>query len=280
MKICHFHALISYAAQDFFASTVHDSIIYSCFLLHFSFKVGSDKSDQPYSKLVNSFHGDGSKAAEEKSMTMGGWEKITAPFNAASKWCDYVSSRRKIMKRKLSKATATLREGPAPRDGQTRKHNFANLNSTHQGIDSDINDDDDANDDQAKSFTSDATGSIDMRTSGTKLQKTTPNSRALIYYFSKLAGSADIEDAIDLDFVEGLIDNGADVNVTDKHGQTIFHEVARAWHTDVAKFLLEQNADINKADKFGRTPLHVASAVNYPEMVQFLCENGGEFLFE
>ena len=70
------------------------------------------------------------------------------------------------------------------------------------------------------------------------------------------------------------MDNGADINTTDKYGQTVFHEVARAWHVDVAQFLLSLNADVNKCDRYGRTPLHVAAAVNYPEMVKFLIENG------
>lgn len=233
-------------------------------------------SNQPYTKLVSSFNGD-EKKSEPDIGTADNWQKITRPLNAVSKWCDYVSSRRKILKKKFSKEAVTQREGPAPKGEQRRKGMFENLNSTHQGIDSDMNDEeDDESIDLSKSFTSDMTSSIGVKNSEIKSAKATPNSRALIYYFSKLAGSSNMEDVVDLDFVEGLIDNGADINVCDKHGQTIFHEVARAWHIDVAKFLIEKNADVNKADKFGRTPIHVASAVNYPEMVKFLFENGGE----
>jgi ankyrin repeat protein len=45
---------------------------------------------------------------------------------------------------------------------------------------------------------------------------------------------------MDFSFVESLLQNGASVKSSDKHGQTIFHEVARSWHTDVAQFLLTQ----------------------------------------
>lgn len=97
---------------------------------------------------------------------------------------------------------------------------------------------------------------------------------ALLHYFAKLASSNDVTDTMDYDFVESLLKNGASINTTDKHGQTVFHEVARSWHTDVAKFLIDHGADVNQSDKFGRSPLHVASAVDYAEMIEFLIHNG------
>lgn len=62
---------------------------------------------------------------------------------------------------------------------------------------------------------------------------------ALIHYLASLANSNNSDDIFDFDFVESLIENGADVNSTDRNGQTIFHEVARSWNVDVAFFLLE-----------------------------------------
>ena len=62
---------------------------------------------------------------------------------------------------------------------------------------------------------------------------------ALLHYFAKLASSNDANDQMDYDFVESLLKNGASINTTDRHGQTVFHEVARSWHTDVAKFLID-----------------------------------------
>ena len=104
------------------------------------------------------------------------------------------------------------------------------------------------------------------------------SNRALLIYFAKLA-RADPESAttvVDFDFVDSLLQSGADVNVCDRYGQTILHEAARAWHCDVALFLMQNGGDLNKADKFGRSPLHVAAAVDYPEMITFLYEHGGK----
>ena len=72
---------------------------------------------------------------------------------------------------------------------------------------------------------------------------------------------------------------GADINYSDRHGQTCMHEIARGWHTDVAYFALSRGADIDKQDKYGRTPLHLAAAVNYPEMVSWLITNEGTTFF-
>uniref|UniRef100_H2ZHL3 Ion transport domain-containing protein n=1 Tax=Ciona savignyi TaxID=51511 RepID=H2ZHL3_CIOSA len=80
---------------------------------------------------------------------------------------------------------------------------------------------------------------------------------------------------VDFNYIENLITEGADINCTDRHGQTILHESARAWHTDIALFLLENGANINQADKFGRSPLHVAAATDYAEMVDVLIQKGG-----
>ena len=100
--------------------------------------------------------------------------------------------------------------------------------------------------------------------------------KALIIYFANVAKSKDDDEKLDLKFVSSLLQNGADINFGDRHGQTMIHEVARGWHTDVMKFAILHGADLNKADHFGRTPLHLASAMNYAEMVEFLIQNEGE----
>ena len=100
--------------------------------------------------------------------------------------------------------------------------------------------------------------------------------RSLILYFSKLGKAKDENENIDLKFLESMLKGGTDVNFADKHGQTIMHEIARAWHPNVLKFIIEHGGDVNQADYYGRTPLHLASAVDYPEMVEFLVKNGGK----
>lgn len=66
----------------------------------------------------------------------------------------------------------------------------------------------------------------------------TVRNHALLHYFANLARSNNFNDKMDFAFVQSLIKNGASINTADKHGQTVFHEVSRSWHTDVAKFLL------------------------------------------
>ena len=63
---------------------------------------------------------------------------------------------------------------------------------------------------------------------------------ALLNYFASLANSNSNEDEFDFNFVQSLIANGANVDCTDKNGQTVFHEVARSWNLDVAMFLLDR----------------------------------------
>ncbi|KAK3714551.1 hypothetical protein QZH41_014228, partial [Actinostola sp. cb2023] len=102
------------------------------------------------------------------------------------------------------------------------------------------------------------------------------SSRALLYYFAKLAANSNEQEIIDLEFVNTLITTGADINISDRHGQTVMHEAARQWEVEVAQFLMDKGANINQADKYGRSPLHVAAAVDYPEMVQFLVDSGAD----
>lgn len=52
------------------------------------------------------------------------------------------------------------------------------------------------------------------------------SNQALIQYFAKLGQSKNEDEVIDLDFVHTLLASGADINCTDKHGQTVMHEVS------------------------------------------------------
>ncbi|KAK7492930.1 hypothetical protein BaRGS_00015877 [Batillaria attramentaria] len=97
------------------------------------------------------------------------------------------------------------------------------------------------------------------------------SNRALLHHFSKLTKE---DDCVNLDWVESLLDKGADINTADKVGQTVLHEAVRAWHSDVAKWLIEHGADVDKGDFRGRTPLHVAAIVDSPDLVNLLIDSG------
>ncbi|XP_065664110.1 transient receptor potential cation channel subfamily A member 1 [Hydra vulgaris] len=107
------------------------------------------------------------------------------------------------------------------------------------------------------------------------LNKVAAASKALIIYFSKMAKKGS-KDTVDFRFLESLILGGANVNVADKHGQTVMHEVARNWNVDVAKFFIDFGANVNQTDKWGRSPLHLASAVDHFEMVKYLINNSAD----
>lgn len=70
---------------------------------------------------------------------------------------------------------------------------------------------------------------------------------ALIHYLATLANSNNQDDTFDFDFVENLLKNGADINSSDKTGQTVFHEVARSWNIDVANFLIQHGMYVRRS---------------------------------
>ena len=191
-------------------------------------------------------------------------------LDIGKKWRNYCCERRANKHKSDS-----YRKGPAPVDEYDQKKSINQ--ATYGTLDSDVED---------LEFEEDRkNGTVDKSVKHYNKVKSKTNNkgdslascRALIVYFSKLAKSKDEHDTIDLDFVDNLLQGGADINFPDRYGQTILHEIARGWHPDVAKFALEHQADVNKCDSYGRTPLHLAAAVDYEQMVEYLVQNGGRF---
>ena len=171
--------------------------------------------------------------------------------NVVSKWKSFSTKRKET-----GDKSSMYRKGPAPLDEPGKKKRKTMLRCTHGTLDSDV----------------ESVGDSDIEPG---VDNSLASSKGLILYFAKLATSRDEDETVDLQFVYSLLQGGADINFTDKHGQTILHEISRAWHSDVGKFLLSHGADINKGDKFGRTPLHLAASVGYTDMIVFLVDNGG-----
>ena len=59
----------------------------------------------------------------------------------------------------------------------------------------------------------------------TQHQMVVVSNRNLIQYFAKFGQSESDGDSIDLEFVDSLLSRGANINCTDKYGQTLLHEV-------------------------------------------------------
>ena len=197
----------------------------------------------------------------DRSSLVAAWNILHRQNNAISKWKHYVCTKRESGKRRRSekrfRISANLKEPVAFLDSDIEETEAVNNNISEVGNDSET-----------------GLNSQNLQTVNAQCA----SNRALLIYFAKLA-RADPESpttVVDFDFVDSLLQSGADINVCDRYGQTIFHEASRAWHCDVALYLIEKGADINKTDKYGRTAMHVAAAVNYAEMITFLFEQGGE----
>lgn len=200
------------------------------------------------------------KNSRRKSSTEN-WDMVSKEIVTVSRWKDYARSMRKI-KRKDNL-------------GSSKKHSTTE-NTVEQKcvLDSDV---EDLGRDRTAMYDTNAyMKPLPAVNDGEPANPSLVSSRAVIIYFAQMAKeSLESEKELDFDFIERLLEAGADLNFPDRYGQTILHEVARIWHVDVAKFALENGGVVNKADNYGRTPLHVAAAVDYPEMVEFLVKNGG-----
>ncbi len=78
-----------------------------------------------------------------------------------------------------------------------------------------------------------------------------------------------------------LLDEGADVNATDRWGRTplfiaTFEEPLVEDRLPTVRLLLDRGADVNARDESGSTPLHVAAAMGEVEVVDLLIERGAD----
>ena len=73
--------------------------------------------------------------------------------------------------------------------------------------------------------------------------------------------------------VKLLIQNGADLNETDKEGCSPLHIAIRLKHTAIVKLLIQNGADLTKTDHKGYFPLNLAILHRQPAMVKLLLEN-------
>lgn len=64
-------------------------------------------------------------------------------------------------------------------------------------------------------------------TDASKVDKEMKNihNRNLIEYFARMAQSKNEDECVNLDYILSVLNNGADINCTDKYKQTVLHEV-------------------------------------------------------
>jgi ankyrin repeat protein len=82
------------------------------------------------------------------------------------------------------------------------------------------------------------------------------------------------------DLIKVLLDQGADINVTDTRGRTVLFELVsrECFSIESIQFLLDHGADINAKDHLGRTSLHILVA-GWPSppqrrIIRFLINRG------
>ncbi|XP_029657080.1 E3 ubiquitin-protein ligase MIB2 isoform X1 [Octopus sinensis] len=72
------------------------------------------------------------------------------------------------------------------------------------------------------------------------------------------------------DFVNFLIDSGADLEVRDKDADTALHYAVFGGHCDVVALIVSKGANVNRQDKSGNTPLHYAVEKNYEDVMEII----------
>ncbi len=79
------------------------------------------------------------------------------------------------------------------------------------------------------------------------------------------------------EIVSYLLQRGADINARNTSGMTALHAAAYTGHTDIVLLLITKGAEVNDAsNRFGVTPLHVASEENHIGTVQELLMHGAD----
>lgn len=77
-----------------------------------------------------------------------------------------------------------------------------------------------------------------------------------------------------LDLIALLVDNGAEVTLKNKNGNTPLHFAARIGYADIIEFLLEKGADINARNNKGNTPVQISTSNGKYVAFQSLVKNG------
>ena len=74
--------------------------------------------------------------------------------------------------------------------------------------------------------------------------------------------------------IGSLLDRGASLDASDKHGLTPLHLAASNGHLEAVRLLWSKGMDLDLEDKHNRTPLHLAATQGHLDIVNFLLTKG------
>ncbi|CAG9533036.1 unnamed protein product [Cercopithifilaria johnstoni] len=80
----------------------------------------------------------------------------------------------------------------------------------------------------------------------------------------------------DLEEVQTLLDDGANINTTTVDGLTALHQAVIDGKPKMVQFLVEHGANLNAQDNEGWTPLHAAACCGNVDLVEYLCAEGAD----
>ena len=109
---------------------------------------------------------------------------------------------------------------------------------------------------------------LGLENRGVRTEETDEEDKVSTLFFSAV-------EANDLQTVESLLEDGADVNIANKNGDTLLHTAARFGRPHLCSLLINNGAEINVTNKSAYTPLFLAARVSL-QTVQILIQFGGD----
>lgn len=77
-----------------------------------------------------------------------------------------------------------------------------------------------------------------------------------------------------LSLVKLILENHANINITDINGWTVLHHAAHNSYNEILNYLIKNSITIDKRDDLGKTALYIAASVNNEKAVTLLIERG------
>ena len=101
---------------------------------------------------------------------------------------------------------------------------------------------------------------------------------AIIFSLSGYATAGPLHDCAkegDIEKVNILISEGANINSIDENGLTPLHCAADQGHKGIVELLILKGANVNVVNRYGYTPLGLAAEAGHEDVMELLIKHGG-----